>query len=162
MTEALWAPRPLPDPGPDAAPVVRWQPAGPADLTRGRRELAAHLADGGRPAAGADAVERLLLAFEELASNAVRHGRPPVEVAVTALAHRAWLLSVSDAAGDVPPDPAVGRDPALGGLGLHVVAGVADAHGWARTADGRKTVWVRVDHDRPRAVPPVPPPRVPW
>ena len=43
MTEALWAPRPLPDPGPDAAAVVRWQPAGPADLTRGRRELAAHL-----------------------------------------------------------------------------------------------------------------------
>ena len=146
MTEVFWPPSPLPDPDASGGRVGRWRPVRTADLTSGRLELAARLHDGGRPAGAQEgAVERLTLAFEELASNALRHGRAPVEVVVTTLADRSWLLTVSDAAGDLPPTPAVGRDAALGGLGLYMVAGLADAHGWTRTADGRKTVWARID-----------------
>ena len=29
-----------------------------------------------------------------------------------------------------------------------MIAKVADAHGWTRAADGRKTVWARIDFHR--------------
>jgi hypothetical protein len=63
------------------------------------------------------AVEQLLLAFEELSSNALRHGRHRVRVEVIA-ADGFRLLDVSDAAIDQPPLPAVGRDAAYGEWGL--------------------------------------------
>ena len=66
--------------------------------------------------ADADTVEAVLLAFEELASNGVRHGRPTVHVTVTS-ACPGWLLEVSDDDADRPPAPGVGRDAAHGGLG---------------------------------------------
>jgi signal transduction histidine kinase len=120
-------------------------PDGLADLTASRRRLAAALHDGARPPAiGEDAVERLLLAYEELVSNALRHGRRPVEVTVTGT-DTSWLLEVSDAAAEQPPSPAIGRDPARGGLGLYLVAQLSDAHGWT-TGGQRKTVWARIDH----------------
>ena len=39
---------------------------------------------------------------------------------------------------DLPPTPAVDRDAAPGGLGLHMLAKVAGTLGWARTADVRR------------------------
>jgi anti-sigma regulatory factor (Ser/Thr protein kinase) len=89
-----------------------------------------------------EGVERLLLAYEELASNGLRHGRSPVQAAVTA-AVGGWLIDVSDAAADTAPHPAIDRDPALGGLGLHLVAQLSAAHGWSIEA-GRKHVWAYV------------------
>lgn len=144
MSEALWAQRPRPTPGPDATAVGRWEPTTPADLTAHRRQLSAALND--VPAAAADevAVERLLLAFEELASNALRHGRGPIRVSVTA-GRESWLLEVSDAAADRPPRPAVGRDAAEGGLGLYLVARLCAAHGWDVHGE-RKVAWCRVDY----------------
>jgi anti-sigma regulatory factor (Ser/Thr protein kinase) len=167
MTEVFWPPSPLPGPDASGGRVGRWAPVHPADVTSSRLQLTAALHDGTRPPGAVEgAVERLVLAFEELASNAVRHGRAPVEVVVTTLADRAWLLAVSDAAGNLPPAPAIGRDAALGGLGLHLVAEITDAHGWTRTADGRKTVWARIDLDRsegPAGGPgPIPAPRARW
>jgi hypothetical protein len=51
-----------------------------------------------------------------------------------------WLLDVSDRAPESLPAPAVGRDPAKGGLGLHLVARLSVAHGWY--VDGcYKHVW---------------------
>ena len=50
-----------------------------------------------------------------------------------------WLIDVSDES-DVPPELAVDRDPARGGLGLHLIARLTTAHGWTVTA-GRKHVW---------------------
>src|SRR3954454_3211328 len=92
------------------------------------------------------AVERLLLTFEELASKALRHGRAPVVAQLTTF-DRFWLLDVDDAAGDRPPELAVGRDAAQGGLGLYMVAGLCGASGWT-TAGARKQMWARIDYIR--------------
>src|SRR5687767_4447646 len=100
MSEALWAHRARPTPGPDASTVGRWEPATGAELTTNRRQLAAALRNCATPsAADDDAVEELLVAFEELASNALRHGGGQVEATVTT-ADTFWLLDVSDAAVD--------------------------------------------------------------
>jgi anti-sigma regulatory factor (Ser/Thr protein kinase) len=127
-----------------------WEPATTADLTVHRLQLAAALRGGSRPTVAEDgAVERLLLAFEELASNALRHGRHPVRVEVTA-ADGFWLLDVSDAAVDRPPTAAVGRDPAYGGMGLYLIARICTAHGWL-VDRGRKHAWGCIDYTRAEA-----------
>jgi len=116
-------------------------------------QLSAALHDGARPSGAHEgAVQRLTMAFEELASNALRHGRAPVEVTVTTTG-TGWLLEVSDAAADSPPIPAIGRDPALGGMGLFLVARICDAHGWTVDDTGRKVVWGLVQYTRDEARP---------
>jgi serine phosphatase RsbU (regulator of sigma subunit)/anti-sigma regulatory factor (Ser/Thr protein kinase) len=127
--------------------IGQWQPADPAELTASRQQLAAALPDD----VDREAADRLLLAFEELASNAIRHGLRPITVTVTDTAD-GWLLTVQDRAGDRPPTPAVDRDPALGGLGLCLVARLAAAHGWTDDGTG-KTVWARIEHRRASAAP---------
>ncbi|MCW2682124.1 MAG: putative sensor protein [Blastococcus sp.] len=150
LGEQIWAVRPRPTVGPGATLLGRWEPAATADLTAHRWQLAAALHGGGRPAVAEEgAVERLLLAFEELASNALRHGSDPVRVDVTA-ADGFWLLDVSDAAVDQPPAPAVGRDAAHGGMGLYLVASICTAHGWF-TEEGRKHAWGCIDYTRVEA-----------
>ena len=147
MREPLWGPRPLPRLGVDAFVVGRWEPRSPSDLTLGRTELgtAVHRrgALDGDDSGVEEGAERLLLAYEELASNALRHGSAPVGVAVFSF-HGSWLLDVSDAAGDRPPTLAVDRDPAQGGLGLYLVARISAGHGWWAAA-GRKSVWAWID-----------------
>lgn len=83
--------------------------------------------------------ERLVLIADELTSNALRHGGSPVATALSRTGDQ-WLIAVSDASTDVPPAPAVGRDPALGGFGLYLVADLAARHGWF-VARGTKIVW---------------------
>jgi anti-sigma regulatory factor (Ser/Thr protein kinase) len=100
------------------------------------------IADG--PDAHSAAGERLLLAVEELTSNALRHGEAPVRTDVTAT-DNGWLLAVTDQAGDRPPVQAVDRDPALGGLGLQLTAMLSSAHGWV-TEDTCKHVWAFLPH----------------
>ncbi|MFQ1002271.1 ATP-binding protein [Modestobacter sp. SSW1-42] len=95
------------------------------------------------PGAATDDLERILLVVEELASNGLRHGDPPVEITLCATAS-GWLLAVSDTAADRPPTLAVDRDPADGGMGLYLVARLASAHGWT-VGDGRKSVWALVE-----------------
>jgi serine phosphatase RsbU (regulator of sigma subunit) len=143
--EDLWGRRQPPARPPAAVVLGRWSPRTPADLTAHRLQLAEVASAVARPSA--EAAERLELVFEELVSNALRHGRGSVEVTVTATG-TGWLLEVTDAAGDTPPTPAIDRDAALGGLGLYLVARLSSGHGWMPAAAGRKIVWASVDAGR--------------
>jgi two-component sensor histidine kinase len=89
--------------------------------------------------------ERLVLVADELTSNALRHGGAPVATALSSAGDQ-WLLAVSDSSLEVPPMPAQGRDPSLGGFGLYLVADLSARHGWARER-GQKTVWAVVEAD---------------
>lgn len=137
MGRLTWPVRPLP-----AGRGEPWQCdlGSVAELPAARADLRGHLADLGLPADGEDPVaDRLVLAFEELASNALRHGQRPV-VATVVAGTGGWLLDVSDRDADTVPEPAVDRDPAEGGLGLYLVARLSVAHGWY-VAQGCKHVW---------------------
>ena len=87
--------------------------------------------------------ERLVLIADELTSNALRHGGAPVAAVLGRDGDR-WLIAVRDSAADVPPAPALGRDPGLGGFGLYLVADLSLAHGWY-AEPGAKTAWAVVD-----------------
>ncbi len=89
--------------------------------------------------------ERLVLIADELTSNGLRHGGAPVATVLSRTGDQ-WLLAVSDSSTGVPPIPAQGRDPGLGGFGLYLVADLALRHGWFR-ARGTKTVWAVIEAD---------------
>jgi anti-sigma regulatory factor (Ser/Thr protein kinase) len=153
MSEALWATRPRPRLASSGSVVWQGEPTTLAELRAMRMQLRTLLTAGEEPT---DDVDRLLLAVEELVSNALRHGGSPVRATVTTTGS-GWLLEVSDAAGSIPPVPAVGRDAALGGLGLYLVAQLSAAHGWSADGEDRKVVWAHIDlagHDEGPATPP--------
>ena len=132
-----WPLRPLPD---GRGEMWRWDLRALAELPAARAGLRARLGHAGFPPADEDeSGEQLVMAFDELASNALRHGESPV-VATVVAGTGGWLLDVSDRAPEVMPAPAVGRDPAQGGMGLHLVARLSVAHGWYVDA-GTKHVW---------------------
>jgi anti-sigma regulatory factor (Ser/Thr protein kinase) len=136
MARLAWPVRALPDGRGD---VWRWDLETVAELPAARAALRDRLGDVGFAADDDTSSERLVLAFDELASNALRHGESPV-VATVVAGSGGWLLDVSDNAPETMPAPAVDRDPAQGGMGLHMVARLSVAHGWY--VDGRcKHVW---------------------
>jgi anti-sigma regulatory factor (Ser/Thr protein kinase) len=140
MTTRGWNRAVPPDVADRTEHVWGWEIRRAAELTRARTELRARLVGPGLPdRADLEDVDRLLLMFEELASNGLRHGGAPIRVCVTAT-DDGWLVDVSDARPDRPPVPAVGRDPALGGHGLHLVARLSARYGWT-VVGGRKHVW---------------------
>ena len=132
-----WPMRPLPD---GRGEVWRWRLAGLGALPTARSGLRSRLADIGFPGQDGDsAVEHLILAFDELASNALRHADHPV-VATVIAGSGGWLVDVSDGAPEAMPAPAIDRDPAQGGLGLYLIARLSVAHGWY-VDGGSKHVW---------------------
>ena len=137
MGRHTWPVKPLPDGRGD---VWRWNLAGIAELPAARSGLRSKLGGVAFTADSDDtATDRLILAFDELASNALRHGQAPV-VATVVAGSGGWLIDVSDRAPESMPAPAVDRDPAKGGMGLHLVARLSVAHGWY-VDDGAKHVW---------------------
>ncbi len=121
---------------PPAAPDrFVWDLESVAELPVVRAEVRAHLTG---PQLS-DLRDRLVLALDEMASNALRHGGGHVRATVRPLSE-AWLIEVRDGAPGSPPSPAIGRDPSEGGLGLYLIAELATAHGWYATT-GAKHVW---------------------
>jgi anti-sigma regulatory factor (Ser/Thr protein kinase) len=121
--------------------VLSWQLQDIAELPRVRAELRHSANESARATdqAGADLRDQLILALDEMASNALRHGEGEVHASVR-LTENSYLIEVSDQAATAPPAPAVGRDPSEGGLGLYLIAELATEHGWY-VRDGHKHVW---------------------
>jgi signal transduction histidine kinase len=130
---------------PAADPALAWDLGDVAELPLVRAELrrhaTLHATAGPRTDAdtAADLRDQLVLALDEMASNALRHGGGKVRAAVR-LTPDAYLIEVSDQAASSPPAPAIDRDPSEGGLGLYLIAEMASAHGWY-VANGHKHVW---------------------
>jgi anti-sigma regulatory factor (Ser/Thr protein kinase) len=127
-------------PPPEAQDGWLWELSDVAQLPGVRAQLRRGLAGESRgDQEAADLDEAVVLAFDEMASNALRHGGGGVRARVQRTPS-AWLIEVRDSAAHRPPAPAVGRDPSQGGLGLYLIAEMADDHGW-HTDDGHKIVW---------------------
>ena len=121
---------------PPAAHALTWSLRDVAELPEVRAQLRRHARTGH---SDPDLLDQLVLALDEMASNALRHGGGEVRAAVR-LTEDAYLIEVSDQAAAAPPTPAVGRDPSEGGLGLYLIAEMATEHGWYVEA-GHKFVW---------------------
>jgi hypothetical protein len=134
MDTRLWPRRPLPD---AEGEVWNWQLNSLAQLRAVRAELRRRLGSAGET--DDEAGEEILLAVDELASNGLRHGTAPVRARIVETT-RGWLIDISDRATGCAPEPATDRDPALGGMGLHIVATLTALRGWTVAAD-RKHVW---------------------
>jgi anti-sigma regulatory factor (Ser/Thr protein kinase) len=133
----LWSPAPAPE----ATAGLHWKLEDIAELPRVRAELRRHMAAaaGPRDPRSADLRDRLVLALDEMASNALRHGEGTVLAAVRTTP-TSYLIEVSDQAVASPPVPALNRDPSEGGLGLYLIAELATSHGWY-VSGGCKHVW---------------------
>jgi anti-sigma regulatory factor (Ser/Thr protein kinase) len=126
---------------PPASEALGWELSDIAELPRVRAELrrfvTAEYPDAPPPLA--ELLDQLVLALDEMASNALRHGGGGVRAAVRTTP-TSWLIEVCDRNHSRPPTPAVGRDPSEGGLGLYLIADLASEHGWY-VRDGCKHVW---------------------
>lgn len=126
-----WTQRPPPRLG---GPTSQWELATAADLYWMRADVR-RFVDAESVVMDDARSERFLLAVEELASNGLLHGGPPVRARIVA-ADEGLLIEVSDS----DPELAIRRDPTHGGLGLFLVARLTTTHGWLVDAD-RKYVW---------------------
>jgi anti-sigma regulatory factor (Ser/Thr protein kinase) len=118
-----------------------WSPQHLRDLPRVRREFRTWVIDAveDAPQPRENRIEESVLALDELMSNALRHGRAPVEVEVCS-SEGGVLLTVADRAAEDPPRPTSTRDPGQGGMGLGMVADFALDCGWFAPGD-QKVVW---------------------
>lgn len=126
-----------------AGEELAWPLTGPASLARQRAALRRHVTELGSQVDQL-AAEQFVMAVDELATNALRHGTAPASTRVLVTVG-SWLIVITDAARELPPRPAVDRDPAHGGMGLHLVAAFATEHGWSTSATG-KDVWAVLPH----------------
>jgi anti-sigma regulatory factor (Ser/Thr protein kinase) len=113
----------LPD-GPEGASFARQAMARAADLWRLDREM----------------TETALLLVSELATNAIRHGAPPVRLSLH-LKRGRLRVEVTDSSPTLPELGRPGPDQ-ISGRGLHIVQQLAAT--WGASASPRrigKTVW---------------------
>jgi anti-sigma regulatory factor (Ser/Thr protein kinase) len=112
----------------DTEPLVRADSV--RDLRGLRRDLAARAADARLPPGTESALEDFLLAVDEMTTNALRHGRPPVDLRLW-VDDRRLVCTVTDrGAGLQDPfigyGPAHGDDLSLGGMGLWLARQLCD------------------------------------
>jgi anti-sigma regulatory factor (Ser/Thr protein kinase) len=126
---------------PRGSDCTTWSPGHLSDLSAVRREFRAWIADAtdDSPRPRENRIEESVLALDELMSNALRHGRSPVEVEVCT-SEGGVLLKVVDHAVEDPPQPTSTRDPSDGGMGLGMIADFAVDCGWYAPGD-QKVVW---------------------
>ena len=110
------------------------------DLRGLRRDLAARAAEARLPAGSESALEDFLLAVDEMTTNALRHGRPPVDLRLW-VDERRLVCTVTDrGAGLQDPfigyGPAHGDDLSLGGMGLWLARQLCDHVDITVTDDG--------------------------
>lgn len=124
-----------PEPLEEAEPVLAAQ--GVTDFIGLRHRVAAELAHTAGPR---DLVEDFLLAVDEMTSNAVRHGRPPVDLRLWASAAKLVCRITDRGDGITGPfagyGPAHGEDLSRGGMGLWLARQLCDHVDVSRTADG--------------------------
>ncbi|WP_037368280.1 ATP-binding protein [Amycolatopsis orientalis] len=103
------------------------------------RDQATAFVSGHRPHADPDAVADVRLVLDEMASNAMRHARPPYGLALSLRGDR-LLIEVSDSL----PEPARYREGYEGGgRGLALIDAIAARWGQTPREDG-KTVWAEL------------------
>ena len=124
---------------PAADPVLSWALTAVSELPAVRADVRRRLTGPAQDSMTPDLIDRLVLALDEMASNALRHGAGHVGASIGRTGD-AYLLEVTDQAPQTPPSPAVGRDPSFGGLGLYLIAELAEQHGWYAT-ESHKHVW---------------------
>ena len=124
---------------PQGTAALSWRLHEIAELPRIRAELRRYATRPDAEPIDPDLLDQLVLALDEMASNALRHGGGSVEATVRET-WNSYLLEVSDSATGAPPAPAVGRDPSEGGLGLYLIAELSTEHGWY-VSNGHKHVW---------------------
>lgn len=129
-------------------PLVRAD--GVRDLRGLRRDLTQRAADATLPDGSGPALEDFLLAVDEMTTNALRHGRPPVDLRLWAGEKRLVCTITDHGAGLQDPfigyGPAHGADLSLGGMGLWLARQLCDHVDITTAEDG---VRVRLTTDLP-------------
>ena len=111
----------------------------PGEVPRVRHLVQRQLRAWGLPAAE----DVTLLLVSELVTNALLHGRPPLELRLSAAGARV-RVEVQDAAGDHLPSLMFPPLDATHGRGIRIVATLASRWGSSPAAGG-KVVWFEVD-----------------
>lgn len=111
-----------------AEPLVRADSV--RDLRGLRRDLAARAAGSGLLDGNSAVLEDFLLAVDEMTTNALRHGRPPVDLSLWASADRLVCRVTDHGSGLDDPfigyGPAHGEDLSRGGMGLWLARQLCD------------------------------------
>ncbi|WP_093618522.1 ATP-binding protein [Actinoplanes philippinensis] len=136
MTELLTSPPP-----PQADGLHAWALSDSTELrslrARLRQAVNAFAATDG--AALDEIAENMVLVATELATNAIRHGLPPVTVRLLHTADQ-FVIDVADHDLSAVPELAGTRPPGAGGRGLHLARALSLQVGWYAT-DTTKHVW---------------------
>ncbi|GEL98311.1 ATP-binding protein [Cellulomonas terrae] len=128
--------------------VEEWRLESVEQLTAFRADLTRSLEGLGFPVGPmGDVPSKLVLIASELATNALRHGRPPT-IARLLRDGESFLLEVTDHDPDVAPVYAGKRVRGAGGLGLHMARQLSVEVGWYATSTD-KTVWAIFENVEP-------------
>lgn len=112
--------------------------ADPGEVSRARRAVASHLHQ-----RGIATYDVAVLLVSELVTNALLHGRPPLEL-VAAGDDSQLRVEVHDASAGDPPRVRESPVDVPGGRGLRLVDALASRWGWAESGRG-KFVWFELD-----------------